>query len=66
MIILFLVEVVVFLISLFLSNITLNLFQKILSRTQYEFTAKFRYFFSCLIILIIGITLGKMIIGKLI
>lgn len=65
-IIFLLAQVVVFVISLFLCNITLKLLKKILSKTQYEFTAKFRYFLSCLIMLILGIAMGKMILGKLI
>lgn len=63
---LFFIEPVVFLISLLLCNSILKLFQKSLSNTQYKITSKLRYFLSFLIMLILGITVGKMIIGKLV
>ena len=65
-IIFFVVEAVVLLSSLFLSNITLKLFRKILSRTKYKVTVKFRYFSSFFIMLTLGIIAGKMIIIKFI
>ncbi|GCD10082.1 hypothetical protein Ctaglu_17050 [Clostridium tagluense] len=65
-IIFFFLQALVFLISLFLCNIILKLIEKKLSKAQYGFTAKSRYFFSYFIMLIVGITVGKIIIGKLI
>lgn len=65
-IILFFLGTAIFLFSLFLYNIILNLFEKVLLKTQYASTTKLRYFLSCLITLILGVTVGKMIIGRLI
>lgn len=65
-VILLLVEVVVFLVSLLLCSVILRLFEKTLSKAQYEFTSKFRYFISCLIMLVLGIILGKMFFGNII
>ncbi|MBU3145526.1 hypothetical protein [Clostridium sp. CF012] len=66
MIIFFSVVVVVLSTSLFLCDNILKLFEKRLSETTYKVTAKFRYFLSCLIIIMLGIAVGKVIIGKLI
>ena len=65
-IIFFFLGTVVLLFSLFLYNIILKLFEKVLLKTQYAFTTKLSYFLSCLIMLILGVTVGKMIIGRLI
>jgi hypothetical protein len=65
-VILFFLGTIIFLFSLFLCNIILNLFEKVLLKTQYVSTPKLRCFLSCLITLILGVTVGKMIIGRLI
>jgi len=65
-VILFFLGTAIFLFSLFLCNIILNLFEKVLMKTQYVFTTKLRYVISCLIMIILGVTVGKMIIGRLI
>lgn len=62
----FSIAAVVFLISLFLCNITLKILQSFLLKKKYEFTDNLRYFFSSLIMLLLGITVGKIIIGKFI
>jgi len=62
----FLFGVIVFLISLFFCNFTLNSLQKKLSKTQYMFTAKIRYYLSFSMLFIFGILVGKMVMEKLI
>ncbi len=59
-----LLEVIVFLLSLLLSKVILNVFQKNILKKQYEITIRFRYFISMLITLLVGIAAGKMIIGN--
>ena len=62
----FLASAVVFLISFFLCNLILKFLEKFLFKAQYDSTAKFRYVLSCLITFVLGITVGKIIVGKLI
>lgn len=60
------VEVIVLVISIILCNIIMKLLQKVLYKTIYGYTSKFRFLLSCTIVLILEITVGKMIIGKII
>lgn len=66
MIVFLLIGVCVFIVSILLCNFILKFLKRSLSKTQYEFTAKFYYLVAGIIVLMIGIVIGKILISKFI
>jgi hypothetical protein len=53
------VQVMAFVIILFLSKVIMGLLQNYLLGEKYKLTTKFSYIITCLIIILLGIGLGK-------
>jgi len=63
---LFFIQIFIFLILLFLCNLTLKLFQKLLSKSKYKLSQKFGYVFACIVMVVLSITIGKIVVIGLI
>jgi len=59
---LFIVQILVFFNLLFLCNLILRLFQKLLSKSKYKLSQKFSFVFTCILMLALSITVGKIVV----